>query len=57
MMLGAQLGPRARAHIEQADDVYVAASDALVELWVRGMRPDAHSLQTFYAEGRSRRAS
>lgn len=55
MMLGAHLGPRARSHIEQADVVFVAASDALVELWVRQMRPDARSLQPFYAEGKSRR--
>lgn len=55
MMLGAHLGPRARAYIEQADVVFVAASDALVELWVQQMRPDARSLQPFYAEGKSRR--
>jgi len=55
MLLGAHLGPRARAHIEQADVVFVAASDALVELWVGQMRPDARSLQPHYAEGKSRR--
>ncbi|MFC0676277.1 SAM-dependent methyltransferase [Lysobacter korlensis] len=55
MMLGAHLGPRARGHIELADIVFVAASDALVELWVQQMRPDARSLQPFYAEGKSRR--
>ena len=55
MMLGAHLGPRARSHLEQADVVFVAASDPLVELWVREMRPDARSLQPFYAEGTSRR--
>lgn len=54
MMLGAHLGPRARAHIEQADVVFVAASDALVELWVQGMRPDARSLQPYYTEGKPR---
>lgn len=54
MMLGAHLGPRARAHIEQADVVFVAASDALVELWVTQMRPDARSLQPYYAEGKAR---
>lgn len=54
MMLGAHLGPRARAHIEKADVVYVAASDSLVELWVQEMRPDARSLQSYYAEGKSR---
>lgn len=55
MMLGAHLGPRARSHVEQADIVFVVASDPLVELWVRQMRPDARSLQPFYAEGTSRR--
>lgn len=55
MMLGAHLGPRARAYIEQADVVFVAASDALVELWLQTMRPDAISLQPYYAEGKSRR--
>lgn len=54
MMLGAHLGPRARNHIEQADVVFVAASDALVELWVHEMRPDARSLQPYYAEGKPR---
>lgn len=57
MMLGAHVGPRARAHIEQADVVFVAASDALVELWVRGMRADARSLQPYYAEGKPRLAT
>lgn len=55
MMLGAHLGPRARTHIEEADVVFVAASDALVELWVQQMRPDARSLQPYYADGKSRR--
>lgn len=54
MMLGAHLGPRARHHIEQADVVFVAASDALVELWVKTLRPEARSLQPLYAEGKSR---
>jgi precorrin-6B methylase 1 len=57
MMLGAHLTPRARAYIEQADVVFVAASDALVELWVTGMRPDARSLQPYYAEGKPRPAT
>lgn len=54
MMLGAHLGPRARSHIEQADVVFVAASDSVVELWVQKLRPDARSLQPYYAEGKSR---
>jgi hypothetical protein len=54
MMLGAHLGARARSHIERADVVFVAASDAIVEWWVQQMRPDARSLQPYYAEGKSR---
>ena len=54
MMLGAHLGPRARSHIEQADVVFVAASDPLVELWVQQLNPDVRSLQPYYAEGTSR---
>lgn len=55
MMLGAHLGPRARAHIEQAAVVFAAVSDPLVELWLQGMHADVRSLQPFYAEGKSRR--
>lgn len=54
MMLGAHIGPRARSHIEQADVVFVAVSDPLVELWVQGMNQDVRSLQPFYAEGKPR---
>ena len=53
-MLGAHLGPRARAHIEQADVVFGAVSDPVVELWLQQMNPDVRSLQPFYAEGKSR---
>lgn len=54
MMLGAHISPRARAHIAEADVVFAAVSDPLVELWVQGMHPDVRSLQPFYAEGKSR---
>jgi uncharacterized protein YabN with tetrapyrrole methylase and pyrophosphatase domain len=54
MMLGAHLGPRARAHIEQADVVFAAMSDPVVELWLQQMHPDVRSLQPFYAEGKPR---
>lgn len=57
MLLGAHLGPRARAHIQQADVVFAAVSDPLVELWLRSMHADVRSLQPFYAEGKSRRAT
>lgn len=55
MLLGAHLGARARNHIEQADVVFVAVSDPLVELWVQQMHPDVRSLQPLYGEDRSRR--
>jgi uncharacterized protein YabN with tetrapyrrole methylase and pyrophosphatase domain len=54
MMLGAHLGPRARSHIEQADVVFGAVSDPVVELWLQQMHPDVRSLQPFYAEGKPR---
>ncbi|QSX79916.1 hypothetical protein I8J32_002215 [Lysobacter solisilvae] len=54
MMLGAHIGPRARNYIEQADVVFAAVSDALVELWLQDMHGDVRSLQPFYAEGKSR---
>ncbi|MCF7221791.1 SAM-dependent methyltransferase [Marilutibacter chinensis] len=54
MMLGAHVGPRARSHVEQADVVFAAVSDPLVEEWLRQMNPDVRSLQPFYAEGKPR---
>lgn len=54
MMLGAHIGPRARATIEQADVVFGAVSDPLVELWLQQMHADVRSLQPYYAEGKSR---
>lgn len=54
MMLGAHLGPRARSYIEQADVVFVAVSDPIVELWVEKMHPDVRSLQPCYGEGKLR---
>ena len=54
MMLGAHLSPRSRSHIEQADVVFALVSDPLVELWVQDMRPDMHSLQPYYREGKVR---
>lgn len=53
MMLGAHLTPRARAEIEQADVVFALVSDALVELWLRDLRPDLESLQPYYGSGRA----
>lgn len=54
MTLGAHISPRSRSHIEQADVVFAAVSDPLVELWLKGMNPDVRSLQPLYAEGKSR---
>lgn len=54
MMLGAHISPRSRSHIEQADVVFAAVSDPLVELWLQQMHPDVRSLQPFYGEGKSR---
>lgn len=57
MLLGAHLGPRARAHIEAADVVFTLASDAVVELWLQQMNRDVRSLQPYYTEGKSRRGT
>lgn len=57
MTLGAHISPRSRSHIEQADIVFMAVSDPLVELWVQQMHPDVRSLQVHYAEGKSRHLS
>lgn len=54
MLLGAHLTPRGRSHIEQAEVVFVAVSDPLVELWVQQMHADVRSLQPLYAPGKSR---
>ena len=54
MTLGSHLTPLARSHIEQADVVFAALSDGIVELWLERMHPDVRSLQPYYAEGKSR---
>jgi len=54
MTLGSHLSPLARSHIEQADVVFAALSDGIVELWLQRMHPDVRSLQPYYAEGKSR---
>ena len=54
MTLGSHIGPLARSHIEQADVVFVAASDGVVEKWVEEMHADVRSLQPLYGNGRSR---
>lgn len=51
MTLGSHLGPLARSHIEQADVVFTAVSDGIVEMWLQRMHPDVRSLQPYYGKG------
>lgn len=55
MTLGSHISPLSRNFIETADVVFVAASNQLVEEWVKTMNKDVRSLQPFYAEGTSRK--
>jgi uncharacterized protein YabN with tetrapyrrole methylase and pyrophosphatase domain len=54
MTLGSHLTPISRSYIEQADVVFAALSDNLVEEWLKRMNSDVRSLQSYYAEGKSR---
>jgi len=54
MTLGSHLSPLARSHIEQADVVFAALSDGIVEMWLESMHPDVRSLQPYYGEDKSR---
>ncbi|MEP7185347.1 MAG: SAM-dependent methyltransferase [Rhodanobacter sp.] len=54
MTLGSHLSPLARSHIEQADVVFAALSDGIVEMWLESMHSDVRSLQPYYGEGKSR---
>lgn len=54
MTLGSHLTPLARSHIAQADVVFAAVSDSIVEMWLERMHADVRSLQPYYAEGKSR---
>lgn len=54
MTLGAHITPISRNFIEKADVVFVAASNNLVEEWVKTMNKDVRSLQPYYNEGTSR---
>jgi len=54
MTLGSHLTPLSRSHIEQADVVFTALSDGVIELWLAKMNPDVRSLQPLYREGQSR---
>ncbi|MBL4660894.1 MAG: hypothetical protein JKY19_11105, partial [Alcanivoracaceae bacterium] len=55
MTLGSHITPLSRSFIENADVVFVGASNNLVEEWVKTMNSDVRSLQTYYSEGTSRR--
>ncbi|MFC3194142.1 SAM-dependent methyltransferase [Marinicella sediminis] len=55
MTLGSHITPLSRNFIEQADVVFVAASNQLVEEWVKTMNDEVISLQPLYAEGKSRK--
>jgi uncharacterized protein YabN with tetrapyrrole methylase and pyrophosphatase domain len=52
--LGSHLSPLARSHIEQADVVFAAVSDGIVEKWLETMNADVRSLQPLYAPGKPR---
>jgi hypothetical protein len=54
MTLGSHLTPLARSHIQQADVVFAAVSDGIVEMWLERMHPDVRSLQPYYGEDKSR---
>jgi RimJ/RimL family protein N-acetyltransferase/precorrin-6B methylase 1 len=54
MTLGSHLTPLSRSYIEEADVVFAATSDGVVELWLARMNSDVRSLQSFYREGKSR---
>jgi len=55
MTLGSHITPLSRSYIENADVVFVAASNNIVEQWVAGMNDDVRSLQEYYQEGLPRR--
>ena len=54
MTLGSHLSPLSRSYIENADVVFMAVSDGIVELWLKEMHPDVRSLQRYYKVGKSR---
>eukprot|EP01113_Clastostelium_recurvatum_P029075 TRINITY_DN350_c1_g1_i4.p1 TRINITY_DN350_c1_g1~~TRINITY_DN350_c1_g1_i4.p1 ORF type:complete len:769 (+),score=175.33 TRINITY_DN350_c1_g1_i4:58-2364(+) len=50
----AQLTFEAKAHIQQAEEVYYLLSDAVTEQWVRQNNPNAHDLASWYATNKPR---
>ena len=57
MTLGSHITPLSRSCIEKADVVFAGTSDGVVELWLAQMHPDVRTLQSYYREGKSRRAT
>jgi uncharacterized protein YabN with tetrapyrrole methylase and pyrophosphatase domain len=57
MTVGSHLTPLSRSYIEQADVVFAGTSDAVMEAWLATMNADVRSLQVYYQEGKSRRAT
>ena len=57
MTLGSHITPLARSYIENADVVFAAVSDGIVELWLATMNQNVRSLQPLYSEGKSRRTT
>lgn len=54
MTLGSHITPLARSYIDSADVVFSVMSDGITELWLAKMHADVRSLQSLYAEGKSR---
>jgi hypothetical protein len=57
MTLGSHITPLSRSYIENADVVFTAVSNGIVEQWLATMHKDVRSLQVYYQEGKSRRSS
>ena len=54
MTLGSHITPLAKSYIESSDVVFSIVADGITELWLAKMHPDVRSLQSLYAEGKSR---
>jgi uncharacterized protein YabN with tetrapyrrole methylase and pyrophosphatase domain len=44
----------ARSHIAQADVVFLAVSDGIVEKWIESLHADVRSMQPFYGQNKAR---
>jgi len=54
MTLGSHITPLARSYIDKSDVVFSVLSDGITDLWLAKMHRDVRSLQSLYAEGKSR---